>query len=671
MPLRNARPITFRPQGVSDAVDGSSAFPGALTSAADLIPAMHTKNVFVPRPAAFSYIDFGRKVTGEELLVIGDKIYGIVTSARFPGYSEPFAYNIKSASFIPISGVNEHNVPKSAPATGDWTPPTSTPLGAYILFTHPAGFALPNAFGWLDMTGMNDSATGSTGYSQEPALWGAGVWGTSEWVVLQPSGGLMVVNLSKDVNQAGWRPGLMISDSAGVIPPETRIADVSVDGLAVKLTKSATSAVANDTFTVLGGTPDAPLWAAGNTAIHPLVGVPVAVAQFNGRAWYAVGSATVFSDALDPLMQTNEQVLTYDNGIDVTAFGTIPFQTTAGGIIQSLLAFQEDTAIQQISGDQATQNLAKNLLSQIGTLAPNAIISTPIGVIFIAPDGVRIISQTGQVSDPIGANGDGVALPMINSVYPSRMAASYNEDAYRVSITYNKTESGSPTSAIMSAEFWFHLKSKMWSGPHSFPAALIAPLDQGATRHGHVLFPLGPSFTGIWFSNTRPLIDARYTENGAPMNWVYETTLLPDTESMFMNAVNETTVMLSLAPTGMASVVFKDDDGVLLDQVMLSGFPARPGVWGAAVWGEARWGGPPASPAYWGSAIWGTSVWGDGIGAAIITQRLVAWDHELVFKQGQLVVSGQSAPQVAIGNVRLRYQQTGYTITDVQSGVSS
>jgi hypothetical protein len=670
MPLRNARAVTFRPQGVSDAVDGSSAFPGALTAAADLIPSMHTKNVWVPRPAAFPYLDFGRPVTGEELLIIGNKIYGFVTSARFPAHSEPFAYNIETRAFIPISGVTVGNTPVSAPATGDWTPPTSAVVGAYILFTHP-GFALPNAFGWLDMTGLHDTATGSTGFSIFTAVWGEGVWGASKWAVVNVGGGHIIGGLSKNINLAGWRPGMIITDSAGVIPPGTRITDISVDGLSLALSQSATAGVPNDTFTVLGGTPDAPLWAAGNTAINHLIDVPVAVTQFNGRAWFAVGLATPFTDALNPLVMTNaSQVLTYDNGLDVTAFGAIPLATQLGGIIQSLLAFQGDNAIQQIQGDQATQNLSKNLLSEIGTLAPNAIVSTPVGVLFIAPDGLRIVSQQGQVGDPIGANGDGVALPFINAVYPTRMCASYNEDVFRLSVTYNRTESGSPISAVMSAEFWFHLKQKAWSGPHSFPAALLAPLDMGATRHGHLMFPLLAD-GGIWFSNTRPLINAGYIENGLPMNWVYETTLLPDTESMFMNAVNETTVMLSIAPTGMANVVFKADDGVLLDHVQLNGFAPRAGVWGAAVWGEGRWGGPAVAGSLWGSAIWGQSVWGDGIGPAVITQRLVPWDHELVFKQGQLVVSGRSGPQVAIGNVRLRYQQTGYTLTDLQSGVSS
>jgi hypothetical protein len=646
MPLRNARAVTFRPAGVSDAVDGTQAFPGALTAAADLIPSMHTKSVWVPRPAAFPYIDFGRKVRGEKLLIIGRRVYGIVTSDRFPGHSEPFAYNLDTRAFIPISGVTAGNVPVTTPATGDWTPPTSVPIGAYILFTHP-GFALPQAFGWLDMTGLQDSATGTVA-----------------------SGGTVISSLSEDVNLAGWRPGMMISDSAGAIPSGARIASVSVDGLSLSLTQAAIGNAAGDTLTVLGGTPAQPLWAAGNTSINSLVSVPVAVSQFNGRAWFAVGAATAFTDALDPLMVTNaNQVLTYDNGLDVTAFGTIPLNTQLGGVVQTLLAFQGDAAIQQITGDQATQNLDKNLLSEIGTLAPNAIVSTPQGVLFIAPDGVRAIAPSGQVSDPLGANGDGVALPFINAVYPSRMCAAYNEDVYRVSVTYNKTESGSPTTAVISSEFWFHLKLKMWSGPHSFPAVLTAPLDLGPTRHGHLMFPL-KLIAGVWFSNTRPMIDSVYTENGLPMNWVYETTLLPDTQAMFMNVVNETTVMLSMAPTGMADVVMKDDDGVLLDHVRLNGFAPRTGTWGAAVWGEARWGGPPARPSLWGSAIWGTSVWGDGIGAAVITQRVVPWDKSLVFKQGQLVVSGPSAPQAAIGNVYLRYQQTGYTLTD-QSGVST
>ncbi len=669
MPLRNARALTYRPQGVSDAADSTNAFPGAMAASADLIPSVHTRGMLVPRPAAFPFIDFGGR-RGENIMIVGHRVYGIVTSQTIPGHSEPFLYDVDTQAFLPIDGITEGNTPISTPPTGNWIPPTSVPVGAFILFSHP-GFTLPNAFGWLDLTGFRgEGVTGDTGFTGFAGVWGSAVWGSAIWGGTAAAGGLVIANLSKNVLLAGWRPGMLITDEAGQISPGTRISAISADGLAVSLSQPTLGApVVADLLTVVGGSPDRPLWSAGNTNGFPLPGVAKAVSQFNGRAWFAVKSATPYTDALDPLQRTNaNQVLTFDNGLDVTAFGTIPFNTQLGGIVQALLAFQADEAIQQITGDQATGNLAKNLLSEIGTLAPLSIVSTPDGILFVAPDGLRMVAKDGTVTPPIGAQGEGVALPFVNSVTPSRLCCSYNEDVYRCSVTYNVSVSGAATSSVNSSEFWYHLKAKSWSGPHSFPAALIAPLDLEQTRHGHLMFPLNAQ--GIWFSNTRPMLDSSYTENGRKLSWVYETSLLPDTEQMFMNAMNETTLMVSLAPDDELDVSMVDEAGTLLDHVRIRGFVPLAALWGSAIWGEGRWGGPSVPPAIWGSAIWGQSVWGAGVGGALLSQRLVPWDHEIVFKQARVIVSGPSSSAAAVGNLYMRWQQTGYTITDL-SGASS
>jgi hypothetical protein len=639
MPLRRAKALTFRPKTVTDAVDSTNAEPGSLMAAADLIWSMHTRSVLVPRPAA--YVLSPTPATGELLQTIGTQIYGFMPSSRFPGHSEPFLIDEATGIPVPIQGVTAANTPMTAPTAGDWTPPTFTAVGAYRLFTHP-GFALPNAFGWLDMTGFADSTTGDLTASST-----------------------QIINLGKDVNSDGWRAGQVINDSAGLIPAGTRIASIALDGLSLTLTQAAVGAAVGDTFSVLGGTPSYPLWAAGNTSINPLPAVPAAVSQFNGRAYFAVASGIPFTDDLDPLIRTNaSQALTFDNGVDVTAFGTIPFNTTAGGIIQSLLVFQGDTAIQQITGDPATSNLSKNLLSEIGTLAPNAIVSTPVGVVFVAPDGLRVVQKDGTVSPPIGADGDGVALPFINAVFPSRMCASYNEDVIRISATYNDSIGGSVVSQEVSAEWWFHIKLKAWSGPHSFPAAQIAPLDGPRTRHGHVMFALNAP--GLWFSNTRPMIDSSYTENGVPLTGTYRTSLLPDNELMFMNGMNETTVMISLPPGETAQVLAVDDKRSLLDSVAITGATPPAGVWGQMVWGVNQWGGPKPAAGIWGTMVWGQSTWGDsGAGGALLAQRLVPWDREVVFKQVSISIAAPSSPAVAIGNLYMRYQITGYTLQDL------
>lgn len=694
MPLRNATPLTFKPSTVSDAIDGTNAMPGSLRAAQDLIPSMHTRNVWVPRPAAVPYIDFGRPVTGELLQTVGSKIYGFVTSEQFPGHSEPFIWDVATQQFLPIQGITEANTPVSASPVGDWSPPTMAQVGAWSLFTHP-GFSPPHFFGWLDVTGFSDSAIGGVGITPNALVLGVGKVGVDLLGDVSTAGNTGVTNLSKNVLQAGWRPGMIIMDSLGLIRAGTRIATISANGLSLTLTQPSTRGVEQgDILTVVGGTPSNPLWASGNQSGFPLPEVPVCVANFNGRAYFGVGPAAVASDALDPLMRTNaDQVLTFDNGLDATAFSTLPLSTTIGIVSQNLLVFQGDAAIQSITGDPALGTWSKNLISAIGTLAPNAIWSMPTGTGYVAPDGLRIIDLSGSVSDPIGANGDGVALPFVNAVYPSRMCASYNEDVVRISTTYVQTVDGSVVGQIVDAEFWYHLKLKSWSGPHSFPAALIAPLDDAPPRHGYVMFPLRPDAQGIWFSETRPSINSTFIENGRQLKFSYHTSLIPDTGTMFMNAMNETVVSVSL-PSSQTylDATFVDESGATLDSIEIVGYDPPPFTLGSSVVGDGRLQGgsfvipaavlgafelgvsklggettvssAPLAPSLLGKFVLGQSILGNPGPGALFRQRLLPWDRELVFKQGSLIFSGDSAASAAIGNVYARYQITGWTVED-------
>lgn len=669
MTLRRQRTLSFKPHGVTDAVDGTNGLPGSLKAAVNLVPSMHTKNVWVPRTALRKAFDLPQSGQGEALIEIGNQVWGMIQSSNFPGQSEPFGYDLNTGAPTPIQGLATGNLPSSTSNDGDWIPPIIAQVGAFLIFTHP-GFTMPNAFGWLDMTGFSDDATGTL-----------------------TNGSPNITALSKDALLAGWRPGMQLGGAG--ITADTRIVAVSVDGLTVTMSNPAGNS-GTIPLSASGGTPQNPLWAAGNLNTYPLPSIARTVAMFNGRAEYAVKNATVFSDAGDPLQRSNaDQVLTIQNGLDITAMATQPFsnQTVIGGVVQGLLLFQGAAAIWQVTGDPATQNLALNFVAQIGTDAPLSIVSVPPALRFIAPDGMRQINLDGTVSPPMGANGDGVAEPFINAPFPSRICAAYNEDIYRVSVTGYVAVGGAVTPELAAGEYWYHEKLQAWSGPHSDPARLIVATNRPATEHGFLMFRLqsrlvlgsgqgwilatgigamlgqgirANAVNGVWFSNTRPMVDATYQENGVPLDWVLQTSLLPDSGDMFENAVLETSLALALAPTGTASLAAVDERGVQLDSVVVAGFaPAPNGTQLPPVFSTSGAFGDTWNEMFWNQGFWGPStVAGTRVAGAILVQRQVDWHTTLVFKQASLVVSGLADANTQVGNLYLRYQRSGYMLVD-------
>ena len=114
-----AQTVVWRPRSLSDAVDGSSSFAGAMSLLANLIPDPATRDVWVCRPAAVDQVSFApfaspQKVSG--YFVVGDIVYGLIATSARPGKDEPFAYDLAAGTFLPVSGVTAANVPSSPPA---------------------------------------------------------------------------------------------------------------------------------------------------------------------------------------------------------------------------------------------------------------------------------------------------------------------------------------------------------------------------------------------------------------------------------------------------------------------------------------------------------------------------------------------------------------------------
>jgi hypothetical protein len=560
---RNSKPIAWRPRGLSDTLESSSTFVGAMAALSNLIPDPTTRGLWQCRPAAQPIVNFGASggpfssgfssgfqqssaapggvITA--LQVIGTYAYGMIGSGIFPGHDQPFAYNLLTNTNIPISGVTNANTPISPAATGAWVPPTTDLIGVDLCVTHP---------------GFN----GANGY-------------------------FGVLNISN---------------------------------------------------------PAAPSWSSGNlTGLVQFTTPPSAVKQFNQRAYWITNNplqpALVFSD---PLVATNctnaNQVLTFGDNVSLTALGQLPFTNTqTGGVVQALIVFKGVKNIYQVTGDAADMNLSINSLNvTTGTLAPNTVCNTPKGLAFVSPDGVRQIDFFAHVSDPIGFDGMGVTVPFIYSVVPSRMCASCGGNVLRIT-TQNGNLGGSPN-----FEYWYDVARGIWSGPHTFPMALIQPYN-----NTFIGVPLANT-SSLWQSDPVQSDTSTYVENGQQLTWTSTTPLLPDPDRMTNTAMTETTLDVALAatiPPVIANAL--NENGVVLNTASIASV---------------------GTATLWGAFTWGAADWGTTGGAALAPQQL-QWTNVIVFTRMQLQVTGQSATGIKLGTSHFRFNFTQKYISSIQAAL--
>ena len=384
--------------------------------------------------------------------------------------------------------------------------------------------------------------------------------------------------------------------------------------------------------------PASPAYSAGNTATNALPSVPIWVAQFNQRAYYVVNPpgalpAVIATDELDPTTCTNgTYTLTFGDNVPLTAAVGLPLSNVLGGIIQSLIVFKGGENMEQITGDFAstTSPIAQNTLNiATGTLAPNSICPTPLGLAFISPEGLRVIDFNARVSDPIGSPGQekpGVVVPFTNAVVPSRVAAGCNSKVIRIT-TQNGDVSGAPLQ-----DWWYDFTRKLWSGPHTFPASLIT-----AYQSTFIMAPAGVPGS-LWQSDASPNLSSGYTENGTALSWIYETTLLPSRKDMNQCVMNDTLLYLGLAPgAGAVQATIDDENGSSLGSVII----------------------PQANPAtIWGEFTWGQAIWGGAANA--LAARSLTWPTPIEFDRISLTAQGMSASGVRLGDTYLRYQSLAY-----------
>lgn len=604
MPIRRQQSLTFRPRGVCDTVDASNAQLGALSLAQNLIPAIDTMNCWVPRPAAVQLTNFpGFTTPGfiSALLVVGNIAYGMLSTARNSGKDEPFSYNLLTGSFNTVAGVTSANVPTSPAYGGAWTPPIMAVIGTRIIVTHPGFPGGTKKFGWFDISGFTYTASGTTN-------------------------GTTSLTFASTV-LPGVQPGHTITKTD--VPAGTTVVSISTDGKTVTMSASATGSSSSST-TFAGGSTSAPLWGAGDTNINNLPSVPVAVTQFNGRAYFAVGASVVFSDSLNACNVTNAtQAITFANGVPVTALAGLPLSSPiTGGIVQAVIAFQGVTAMQQITGDTATSNLAVNILNvSTGTNAPLSIVATNFGLAFMSPDGMRVINFQAQVSDPIGEGGEGVCVPFVYSQYPSRIVAASTADVIRITTT-----SAAGITAT-DQEWWYDITRKIWAGPHTFIPSLIQAWGQS--------FVVAPKILAgqLWRADAIPGPSTTYTENSVQLQVNYQTALLPDNEQMAENCMIQTAIMAAIPSGSTLTATFNDESGAALQTATVTA---------------------SGSLTDWGSFKWGSGIWtGNTVG---LRQRAVPWPAPVVFKQGSLSILGTAYAGLKLGNNYFGYSPLGYML---------
>ena len=383
--------------------------------------------------------------------------------------------------------------------------------------------------------------------------------------------------------------------------------------------------------------PGAVTWAGGDTTPTNLAAVPTAVATFNDRAWYLVNPPTgqpaaYYSDVLaGTTITAGTQILTFDDNIPLTAAAGLGLKNQFGGIIQSLMIFKGATNIYQVTGDAAlsTNPLSKNALNiATGTFSPRSIATTPKGLMFVSPEGVRLIDFSGMVSDPIGEAGQGITLPFIYSNVPSRVSASCNSRIYRVSVQ-NASVPGTPWQ-----EWWYDIPRAMWSGPHTSHSResdvyqatfVIAPTDHDA---------------GLYISDTVQSTTSTFVEYGAQLTFTFQTTMMPDTLRMAQYNILEAWVKLAYSSgAGVINAYAIDENAAVLSSCQLQA---------------------SGSATIWGSFIWGSAVWGGAPNA--LSPRQLNWPIPVVFQRVSFKLTGNSGNGLKIGDMMLRYEELGYML---------
>lgn len=377
--------------------------------------------------------------------------------------------------------------------------------------------------------------------------------------------------------------------------------------------------------------PSAPVWSATDTATNALPSVPLAVANFNNRAYFACGNVAPYTDVLDPLTRTSgTQALTIGDKSNITAFNGLPIQSTSSGVIQALVIFK-GFQIWQVTGDPVPNNLALNFMSlTVGTQSPRSVCQSPYGIYFASDAGPMLINVFGvvkNVTSDLQKDEPDIYTPWQNFIEPSRVAAAYSADVYRISM--QTVVLGS----IVTNDYWFHEKRRRWTGPHTFT------YDCASQHQEHFILSSAALPGKLYHSFSFPTINSVYTDDGSTYLCTLKSSTFPKTGHMVGKQVVESTQELASAGSiASFSITALDETGNTLNSTDIPILPIG---------------------AQWGTAIWGAFSWASSIN--IPKTYTVPWTNTIVFKKMSVLLQATAQTALAFGTFFARYQETGYT----------
>ena len=534
MPIRNSSALNFSPSGLTDSFGEQDSFPGSCWKLSNWVFDQSNPKKVIARPGVSvltSFSGFSSPGVVSVIKQFGNRIYGMIATARNTNHDEPFSYDIDTNAFDTISGVTSGNTPTTQSTAGAWTPPTMDVIGTKLIVTHPGFNGVgSNFFGVIDIS-----------------------------------------------NQAS------------------------------------------------------PAWSSSNTATNALPSVPVAVAQFGERAYYAVGDAVYFSDVLVPLTITNaNQILTMGNGFPINALSGLPLTTSQSGVLQGLMVFQK-SSIFQITGDSATSNLALNQSSpNVGTPSPRTVITTPYGVMFLSTDSAYMVNLVGSVTLLQQSQSQDIHVPFINSYNATRAVAAYANGIYRVSL-----DTTIRNYVLTAADFWYDFHFQKWNGWHSFPYHC-------AIGYGNYFILASNSSPGkLYKSQPFPDSSTIYVDNNVAYLCSLETTTFNQDDPLAEKCVVESLIeVLQNSVSTSYSINAVDENENQYDSVVIN---------------------TVINSSLWGTGIWGGFVWSSSIPS--YSEFSIPWTKPITYKKLALQIFCPPSAGAGVGNISIREQHLGYRNT--------